>query len=90
MSATFTMFLIDRGVMDACTLGQWHQYTLNSNRIEFNEIVKICKKVDPNFVVDDTSPTVLALLLAYLYPDQWILWQSYCRLTGRNLAGTLV
>lgn len=81
MSVSFEMFLIDRGVCDGYTIGQWEQYVRKSDVSTFDEICWLAESA----VGPSRSVKWLTGLLAHLYPDDWKLWLAYRRLVGEPL-----
>ena len=76
MSVSFEMFLIDRGVCDGYTIGQWMKYIRTANMEEVTELLTTLDKLHTDY------PRAITLLLVYLYPDEWRNWRACQRLLG--------
>lgn len=83
-SVSFSMFLIDRGVCDAYTLGQWHKLFDLCNYSDYTLLMREIGVSEVDLLASSSSAMDRNLYLSKLYPDNWQVWRTYCKLIGKD------
>jgi hypothetical protein len=84
MSSSFTMWLIDTGKLDGCSLGAvWRMFQQDINNPGTVSIYLIYSTTTvPEYMWEKAAPSRFHLYLAYLDHQSWNTWCTYVRITG--------